>query len=74
MVMSDISTLCVITQEKCYPHLRLYSKKLVKLQLGLLTIVNKAQFDLVYVRCGTYQTHTYQNLEHHSMHVGFMLY
>ena len=32
-------------------------KGLVKLQLGLLAIVNKAQFDPIIARCGTQQTH-----------------
>ena len=40
-------------------------KGLVRLQLGLLAIFNKTQFDPVYARCGTQRTHTYQNLGHH---------
>ena len=41
-------------------HICIYTPKgLVKLQLGLLTIVNKTQFDLIYTRCGTQQIHTY---------------
>ena len=33
-------------------------KGLVKLQLGFLAVVNKAQFDPIIARCGTQQTHT----------------
>ena len=39
-------------------HIRAYTPKgLVKLQLGLLTIVYKAQFDPIIARYGTQQTH-----------------
>ena len=39
-------------------------KGLLKLQLGLLLIVNKAQFDPVYAWCGTQRTYTAVSLNH----------
>ena len=51
--------LLYLNTKKSIDHIYAYTPKgLVKLQLGLLAIVNKAQFDPINARCGTQQTDT----------------